>query len=247
MPLPAPKASVLVTAGIAGLSCLLLVAWSVLVWRASPSSQRVSTTLRFTALTVGWAVLTGGLASAGVFARIDARPPPFMLVPAGLVIGVVLLVRSRFGALLATTPLWILVGLQAFRLLLELVMHQAAREGTMPAQMTFGAVAGRTGFNYDIVTGSTALLLAIALRAGRVPRAVVLAWNVLGSALLLAIVVIGIGSTPLFARFGSSPEQLNTWVLYAPFVWLPAILVGSAFLGHVLIFRALAKPSAPTT
>lgn len=240
-----PNASPVVTIGIAGLSCLLLAGWSVLVWRAARPEERRGLTLRFTAMTVGWAALTLGLAAAGVFARVEDRPPPFMLIPVGLVVGVVLLARSRFGPLLAASPLWILVGMQAFRLPLELVMHQAALEGTMPAQMTFGSVRGDSGLNYDIVTGITALVLALGLRFGRVPRAVVLAWNVLGTLLLFVIVSVALLSTPLFAYFGSAPERLNTWILFAPFIWLPAVLVGSALLGHVLVFRALVREREP--
>lgn len=240
-----PNASLVVTVGIAGLSCLLLACWSALLWRAAPPEARTRLTVTFTAITLGWAVLTFGLAAAGVFARVEQRPPPFMLIPVGLVIGVALLVRSRFGSLLASTPLWILVGLQAFRLPLELVMHQAALEGTMPVQMTFGSVRGESGLNYDIVTGTTALLVAFAARGGRLPRAVLLGWNALGTVLLCVIVFVAVASTPLFERFGSTPERLNTWVLFAPHVWLPAVLVGSALLGHLLIFRALLRDRVP--
>lgn len=226
-----PSASVLVAAGVGGLGLLVAVGWWWLVKRAAPRDAG-----RFATFVGGWAALTWGLAQAGVFAQLDRRPPAFMLLPVGLVLGVAALGRSRIGAALATTPLWLLVGLQAFRLPLELVMHQAAAEGTMPRQMTFGA----GGLNYDIVTGATAVLLAWALRRGAAPRALVLAWNVLGTGLLLVVVGVGIASTPLFARFGTEPAQLNTWVLFAPFVWLPALLVGGAALGHVVVFRALA-------
>jgi hypothetical protein len=156
---------------------------------------------------------------------------------AAVVAGVELLSRSRFGALLGRTPLWLLVAVQGFRLPLELVMHRAALEGTMPAQMTFGA-----GYNYDIVTGASALLLAWALHTGRASRALVLAWNVLGVVLLLVVVSIGFASTPIVAAFGQ--DRLNTWILHAPFVWLPTVLVASAMLGHVLVFRAL-RASSP--
>ncbi len=71
-------------------------------------------------------------------------------------------------------------------------------------------------------------------------------WNVLGSVLRSVIVGVAIASTPVFARFGSEPSALNTWVLFPPFVWLPAILVGLAAFGHVILFRVLlAPPSAP--
>jgi hypothetical protein len=140
---------------------------------------------------------------------------------------------TRPGARLARgLPLAALVGFQAFRLPLELVMHHAATTGVMPPQMTF------TGRNFDIVSGATALLVAPLLARGA-PRWLAGAWNVLGFALLVAIIVIAVVSTPPIHAFGSDPAHLNTWVALFPFVWLPAILVGAALLGHVVLLRAL--------
>jgi hypothetical protein len=39
--------------------------------------------------------------------------------------------------------------------------------------------------------------------------------------------------------FGDDPRHVNTWVLYFPYVWLPAVLVVIALAGHVVITRAL--------
>src|SRR5439155_344094 len=46
-------------------------------------------------------------------------------------------------------------------------------------------------------------------------------------------------STPLFRWFGD--DKLNTWVTYPPFVWLPAVMVTAALIGHLLVFRWLAS------
>lgn len=102
-------------------------------------------------------------------------------------------------------------------------MHQAASEGTMPPQMTF------TGANFDIVTGATALIVALLAARGWAPRWLVLGWNALGSALLLTILAIAIASLPAFAAFGREPERLNTWVAYFPFVWFPPVSSASLF------------------
>jgi len=91
----------------------------------------------------------------------------------------------------------------------------------------------------DIVTGITALAVAALVASGRGGRALVTAWNVLGLALLLNVVVVAILATPRVAYFGS--ERLNVWVTYLPFVWLPAVMVLAALAGHLVIFRALMK------
>jgi hypothetical protein len=186
-----------------------------------------------TALGVGaWLVLFGGAAGSGMLARFDAKPPPFMLAMVLVLVGAVTFARSRWATpLVRGIPLWGLIGFQAFRLPLELVMHEAARAGVMPNQMSF------SGWNFDIVTGITACVLAPLVATGRAPRALIWGWNILGCALLATIVSIAIVSTPKIHAFG--PDALNTWVAYVPFVYLPAVMVASALVGHVLVFRAL--------
>jgi hypothetical protein len=51
--------------------------------------------------------------------------------------------------------------------------------------------------------------------------------------------------TPRFRYFGA--DNLNVWITYAPFVWLPAVMVLAALAGHLLIFRALASEQLPDT
>jgi hypothetical protein len=76
--------------------------------------------------------------------------------------------------------------------------------------------------------------------ASRSPRSrgLVIAWNVIGTLLLVNIVSIAVASTPMFAAFG--PDRLNTWVADAPYVFLPTVLVPAAVFGHALTWRKLA-------
>jgi len=236
-----PHASQLISGGIAGLSLLMLATWVWLLWRASPPGRN-ALVARLAVLLVVWAGVWLGLAEAGLLSNLEQRPPLFIALVPLLILGTVTLSRSLLGTIIAEeTPLWLLVGIQTFRLPLELVMHAAAGEGVMPVQMTFGP----GGLNYDIVTGASALVLAALLRGRALPKSVLMGWNIMGSLLLLNIVVVAVLSTPLFARFGSEPDHLNTWVLFAPYVWLPAVLVGSAFFGHLLIFKKLGRNAHP--
>jgi hypothetical protein len=150
------------------------------------------------------------------------------------VVAAVALGVSPLGARLARgLPLAALVGFQAFRLPLELIMDRAARSGAMPVQMSF------EGYNFDIVTGASALVVAWLIVAGRAPRALIVAWNVVGIALLATIGVIAVASTPLLHAFGTAPQQLNIWVATAPFVWLPTVFVACAIAGHIVLSRRL--------
>lgn len=228
----------------------VIIAAGILVW-SSLAVRRASTACgdtpetagrmfrRFALAAAAWVALTMGLAASGVLGRFDLKPPPLMFLLSAIVVLGVVLARSTAGDRLARgISMAELVGLQAFRLPLELVMHEAHVEGLMPAQMSY------SGLNFDIVTGITALLLAVWLRVGHPPRAVVMGWNIVGLALLVNIVAIAVLSTPIFAAFGSTPDRVNTFVTRPPYVLLPAVMVPAAWAGHLVIFKALASTRA---
>ena len=226
----APNASDLVTFGIPGLALVVVTLVGFGVHRFAGTRPALS----FALVASAWLLLSAILGLSGFLQDFTALPPrPLALMVPTLALPC-WLAFSRAGARLASvTPLALLVGFQAFRLPLELVMHRAAVEGTMPPQMTY------TGSNFDIVTGATALVIGVAALYRPLPRWLLLGWNTLGSGLLLAILVIAVASLPTFHAFGTEPQRLNTWVTYFPFVWLPAGLVSSALLGHLLLWRRL--------
>jgi hypothetical protein len=235
-----PQASLLVTLGIPTLAVGVLLSVAFALTRVAEDKAWPRRFLIGAAL---WLTLSALLASSGLLARFDARPPPLLLIMLPTLLLPLALGFSSVGRRMAELPLSWLVGFHGFRFALELVMHEAAREGTMPEQMTF------TGSNFDIVTGASALLVALLIAKGRATPALVLAWNALGSLLLAVIVVVAIASLPLFHAYGAQPAHLNTWVAYFPFVWLPAALVSAALFGHVVLWRRLltmASLSSPT-
>ena len=183
---------------------------------------------------VAWMALTGCAAASGVLARFDVRPPPIAALFLAVFAVSSAIGFTRAGDRLARgLPLTALVGVQGFRLPLELVMHQAARDGLMPAQMSF------SGWNFDVVTGATAIALAVLIGLGRAPRGLVVAWNAMGIALLAVILGLALASTPTIHAFGQDARAVNTFVAYLPFVWLPAVLVVAAIVGHIVITRKL--------
>jgi hypothetical protein len=141
---------------------------------------------------------------------------------------------SPIGKRIATrAPLAILIGYQAFRIAVELLLHRLYAEGVVPVQMTY---AGR---NFDILSGISAALLALCLAGGlRVPAVVIRLWNIAGLALLANIVTIAVLSAPVpFRTFHNDPANLLP-TMY-PFIVLPTFLVPAALFGHLLVFRAL--------
>lgn len=185
------------------------------------------------ACVLAWLLVTALVAASGVLRRFDVTPPPFVILALAIVaIGVIIPLSPLGARLIRGLPLWALVGFQVFRFPLELLMHRAYVEGVMPVQMSY------SGQNFDILSGVTAGILGVWLYYGRVPRWVVAVWNVFGFVLLSVIVTIAILSTPVFRTFGD--DRLNVFVTYPPYVWLPAIMVTAALMGHVLVWRWLA-------
>jgi hypothetical protein len=212
------------------ISALAITVAALIVWIIGRANRRAAVV----AAAVIAMLLIGeyAAASVGVLRDWDRRPPPFAMAVAIPLLLTILFALSSVGRQVATLSSFaLIISIQSFRLPLELVMHHAATIGLMPSQMSY------SGRNFDILTG--ALALPVAWISARAPqsRQIVFWWNLLGTVLLINIVVIAVASTPLVGAFGS--DRLNTWVAEAPYIWLPAILVPAAVLGHALIWRKL--------
>lgn len=178
-----------------------------------------------------WIAVTGAYVAAGLPGR---GAPGLAAFFGGAMIAAVALALSPLGAALAERlPLAALAGFQVFRLPLELVLHAWGEAGTMPVQMTF------EGHNFDVATGVFALLV-IAVAAARrsdAPRGLVLAFNVAGSALLAAVIVIVLLSSKLPIKQYEGPPILLA--LHLPYAWIGPVAVGGALCGHLVLWRAL--------
>jgi hypothetical protein len=182
---------------------------------------------------LAWLVVTGAAAASGALESFEGTPPPVMAVVALSAVMSTAFALSGPGRFVANAlPVWMLVGFHAFRLPLELILHRLAQENVLPMQMTYD------GMNFDIVTGASAIAVALWASTGSMPRAVLWLWNVVGLGLLATIVTIAILSAPMpFRVFLNDPA--NTIITTFPFVWLPAVLVQAAWIGHLLVFRRL--------
>jgi hypothetical protein len=236
-------ASILLLYGFIVLPVLVAVALTAIIWQAVgaagyPRAQTNRLQIGLALGTVAWLALSLWVSAAGVLRHFEWKPPPMLLFVSVVFVLAGWLAFSWVGDLVVRHTSWVaLVGLQGFRLPLEILMHRAYVEGIMPVQMSY------SGRNFDIITGLTGIALAIALRRYRVPRWIIGGWNVLGSVLLINILVIAVVSMPMFHRFGM--DRLNVWVAEPPFVWLPAVLVLTALAGHLIIFRKLRLPRGP--
>jgi len=179
---------------------------------------------------IAWLVVTGLIGFSGVLQDFSGIPPRVVLMFFPALIMTMLLAFSGAGERMAKLPLWFLVGFQAFRIPVELLIHEAVSQGVAPPQLTW------TGLNFDVVSGVTALLLFPFV--GFVPKWILYVWNTVGLSLLGLVVTVAVLSFP------TPLQQLtpdNIWVTHFPFIWLPTILVLIAVFGHLVLFRLLAS------
>lgn len=182
---------------------------------------------------IPWLALTAGLAHIGAFANFE-RLPPLLLLYVFAAVVIATIAGSR-----TTAPVAWLIGFQAFRIPVEIFLHQGFAAGVVPVQMTW------EGRNFDVLTGLAALPVAWLASRGRLPRAALHLWNALGFALLVNIMAVAILSFPTpFRQFWNEPA--NVFVTRPPYVWLPTFLVPLAWFGHVAVWtnarRAQTRP-----
>lgn len=217
------------------IGALLLWGTSVAASREYPGDKARADKLVYAALAVFTlaVVVPSAFAYSGVLGRFDLRPPPMMIFFfVGVVGGSFAIAFSPLGALLAAKLSFAaLVGFQAFRILAELTIFAAVKEGIAPVQMSF------EGYNFDILTALTAIALGLYLRKHERSRWV-LPWNIMGIVFLVIIAFIALTSFPLPIRIFMN-EPSNEWVSTFPYVLLPGVLVVAALTGHLLVFRKL--------
>ncbi|MCC3160350.1 hypothetical protein LJ737_24150 [Hymenobacter sp. 15J16-1T3B] len=203
-----------------------LAGW--LFYRAAHRSARV----------LGWLlaflVLQGAAALAGFFLKTDAFPPRTALLLGPPLLGIGLLFATargrRFLAGLRPDQLTLL---HVVRVPVELTLLGLYLLGSVPRLMTF------EGRNWDILAGLSApLVYYFAFRRPRWGRTALRAWNVLGLATLLNIIVNAVLAIPgPLQQWGF--EQPNVAVLQFPFVWLPGVVVPLVLLAHLTVLWQL--------
>ena len=187
-----------------------------------------------TALIILWIGLLTVLSFKGFFAdfsKLPPRPALAILIPLPFVL---LFAFSKKGTqLLQSVPSHWLVYMQSFRIVVELLLLVAFMAGRLPVQMTF------EGRNFDVITGLLALPVGYLLaRKKSYSKKLAVAFNLIGLALLLNILVIAVLSMPTSLRYFMN-EPSNTLVAEFPFILLPGVLVPLAYGLHILSLRQL--------
>jgi hypothetical protein len=184
---------------------------------------------RILVISVLWLIFSGTLAYTGFFRDVSSVPPPFALIFFGAVIISIVLYRAAGSQ----TDTRFLLAIHILRIPVELALFRLFLDKKIPQIMTY------EGWNYDVISGITALLLLgfILISRRYPPHWLMLGWNFMGLILLLTIVTLSVLSSPLpFQLFGF--EQPNIAVVEFPVIFLPAFIVPVVFVSHLLMIRA---------
>jgi hypothetical protein len=228
---PATLPSVLAFLAIVAAVLTLFLVAVAHVFRGE-SHCRGQIVMRTAAVVMLWLGLLSALVGSGRLERLPLNGLPVFF--GGAIVPVIGVGISSFGGRLATgLPLAALVGFQAFRLPLELVLHQWAEHGTIPKAMTW------TGQNWDILSGAIALLAAPLATRNRGA-----AWtaNVIGAVLLLNVIRVVVLSSPV--PFGWNVRPPLMLAFHLPYALIAPVCVGGAILGHIVLTRALLRRRA---
>jgi hypothetical protein len=192
----------------------------------------------FGVLTVlcAWFIYVGMLGYLGVIANMAMFPPGIALVFVPVVAFLVLFivrVGSSAGARMALVfPLWVLIGTQAFRVGVELFIHQLWIDGLAPKMLTFADA------NVDIYIGASAPVIAwLSMRGGWRQRLALL-WNVLGLLSLANVVTRAVLTAPGPLNLIHA-EVPNRMIGTFPFMFIPGFFVPLAVVLHVLAIRSI--------
>jgi hypothetical protein len=185
-----------------------------------------------------WFIYVGILGYLGVIANTAMFPPGIALIFVPVVAFLVLFivrVGSTAGARLALDfPLWVLIGMQAFRVGVELFIHQLWIDGLVPKMLTFA------GANVDIYIGASALVIAWLSMRGPWGQRFALLWNVLGLLSLANVLTRAVLSAPGPLNLIHA-EVPNRMIGTFPFMFIPGFFVPLAVVLHVLAIRSIAR------
>jgi hypothetical protein len=143
-------ASSLLVVGFIVLPALVAAALMAIVWQAIgaagyPGRRARALQIGLLLGAVAWMALTLSVAAGGLLRQFDRQPLPMLLMAVAVFALAGWLAFSPIGDAVVHHSSWLaLVGLQTFRLPLELLMHRAYVEGVMPVQMSY------SGRNFDI-------------------------------------------------------------------------------------------------
>ena len=183
---------------------------------------------------VGWTILQGAVAASGFFENTGTVPPRFPLAVAPpLLVIAALFAFPRTRHWLDSWNAGILTAMHSVRVPVEIGLAALYAQGLVPGEMTYH------GHNFDVFSGLTAPIIGwLGYYRKVLPKAVLVGWNIFCIVLLCIVVTTAVGAVPSPIQSWCF-DQPNVGVLRFPVTFLPALIVPSVLLAHLVSLRQL--------
>lgn len=177
-----------------------------------------------------WLAYISILSLKGVFTNASLPPRiPLLLVLPAFLFFIYFFTNIKFKKIIDAVPAAMPIYSQSFRIVVELLIFGLFLEGLLPKAATF------EGYNYDIVIGITAPLLAFFMLAkGKSNNWIVLAWNFAGLTTLLIVVSILLSSAYFPALWNQTESILPKGLGIFPYTFLAGLFMPLAVFMHLL-------------
>ncbi len=183
------------------------------------------------AIFVAWLLYAGALGHKGIIASRVPPGPALLLIPVVLFMAIFLVRHPGVREFASKIPAGLLIGLQGFRVFVEIALHELYQNQLVPRMLTF------EGANFDILVGLSAPLVAWLYTSLRINDSVVRLWSIAGIALLANVII---RSLLTFAGILQT-ETPNVGIGIFPFTFLPGFLAPLAMYLHVMLLRSLPR------
>lgn len=216
---------------------LFAMAASVAKRAYNDTAKQKSFTIRIGLILVVWIGYMSAVSLTGIF--MNASLPPrillFLVIPSFILF--IIFFRSRsFKNIVDHVPHNWIVNFQSFRIIVELLIYGCFTAGILPKQATFA------GYNYDILIGITAPLMAfLFLRGANPPRGIMLLWNAAGFITLAIVVSVIITHAYFPALWGLKESILSQGFGAFPYTLLAGFLMPIAVFMHIFSLIKLAR------
>jgi len=174
-----------------------------------------------------WSLLQSILAYRGFYENDSSIPPRFLfaLLPPTLVIIYSLLSKQR-NRIIENRDTKMSTFSHVVRIPVEIVLHQLFIISMIPQIMSF------EGWNFDIVAGITAPLIAFLYIKNKLGKRGLLIWNYIALVLVSFILIIGVLSAELPIQ-QLAFDQPNRALNYFSFILLPTLIVPIVVWTHI--------------
>ncbi len=158
-------------------------------------------------------------------------PPRFvilLILPAFLFTGI-FIYKNRNNSWLRQIPKSWLVYMQGFRIIVETLFVFAAARGILHPNVTI------EGYNYDIIIGITAPIVAfLAFGKKVISEKTVIAWNYLGLLVLASVIFVFLTTTFFPGLYGSTSDLMPMEFTNYPYTLIAGFLMPVAVFMHIL-------------